>query len=215
MSMPELHEHRHRGGAIIGNIDGSASHQDLEDCQPGLPEGRNHYDETDYDDMPALVSDSTTSEDAYTSDEMPGLVSDSTTSEDDDEEAMHHTTYSMMGGSNQARTHPRVNQWDMALQQEATRTMLLMGIIQTSTNQELPIHRRVMVDAQDGVMILGHEFDVPGSRNEGWIEAFLPRMLDWVHSRRRFMNQVTEGLSRLRRMSISSATMILIEIISV
>ena len=214
MSMPELHEHRHRGGAIIGNIDGSASHQDLEDCQPGLPEGRNHYDETDYDDMPALVSDATTSEDAYTSDEMPGLVSDSTTLEDDDEEAIHHTTYSMTGGSNQARTYPRTNQWDVALQQGATRTMLLTDMMQASTDQRLAMHRWAMIDAQDTVVILGHEFDVPGRRNEGWIEAFLSKILSLVRSQRRFVNQVVEGLNRLRRMRIGSPTRVLIEITS-
>ena len=73
LSMPEQHEHRHREGGIIGNIDDQVSHQDLEDCQPGLPEGRNHSEGNEggsgYDDMPTLIGDATSSDDDATSDE--------------------------------------------------------------------------------------------------------------------------------------------------
>ena len=62
LSMLESHEHQHGVG-----VNELIIHQDPEDCQPGLSEGSNHGNgnegQTDYDDMPALISDSTRSDD--------------------------------------------------------------------------------------------------------------------------------------------------------
>ena len=212
-SMPEQHEHRYREGAVIGNIDGQASHQDLEDCQPGLPEGRNHSEgdegRSDYDDMSALIRDATSSDDDAINDEnadsddMPALVSDSTTSEDEDGEEANHRIYPRVGSRNHTSgfAYRRMSIWYIALQQEAARTMLLAGVIEASTHQGF-----VIENPRRGI------YELPGRENGGWVEMYVSLIHGSIRSLRRVVNNIVRGLHELRRSRVGSPIRVLLEI---